>query len=153
VEFDRCVIIGTTNAGHREVQRRLKEGPAPSDSELTALYEAGVERQFDAPLLRRFDLKLTFSHLSEAERIQVAKLYLERAIQEHCPAELTIDWSEGYLTQLTAGCDSTLGAGELKNHVEAELKRALIEGYFERERRPSQLTLGQPCSSKGVIYA
>ena len=152
VILDRSVIIATSNAGHTLVQQQLREAKVLSKEQIRKLYELGVEECFDAPLLRRFDVKVTFDFLSVQELKEVAEFYLKKAIHNYAPAELEITWSAEYIRSLVQRSDASLGAGELKNVVIADFMEALIEHYHECEPKPQSLTL-HPMISEVKTYA
>lgn len=59
VDFSRCIIIATTNAGHSKVQRQLGfSQDGSSIKETTSVQE--LSKHFDTALLNRFKSRITF---------------------------------------------------------------------------------------------
>ena len=127
-DFKNCIIIMTSNAGAREMERPgIGFGSTISDNEEATLKEA-VNREFPPEFRNRLDAVIPFGHLN----IEVARLVClkeMRKLSARMAAKKVVltftDKCTDYLTDL--GYSKEFGARNMSRTIEANIADALVD--------------------------
>lgn len=144
LRFDTCIIIATTNAGSRDAGEVLLRHPDATAEQVSAIYEDALFREFRDYVLRRFDDRIVFQPLSQAERAEVARIHIRRYLQSlrtENDYQAEVRWGEPLVARVLERADPRLGGGEVRNAVERVVGDLLLERYFRLRPLPGLVDL------------
>lgn len=136
VFFGNAIIVFTSNVGTKMIFEKLREGTKIEDFRSELFKE--LTGNFRIELLNRFDGIIVFKPLTAEQVEMVARLKLNKVVQEMEKNGVKISFTDGLIKRLAGdGFDTALGARPLRrliqDKIESVLARRLLRGEIKKD--------------------
>jgi hypothetical protein len=133
LEFGNTIVIATSNTGAREIDEQ-PDSEMRSPEQRQALYEQMIGQTYNQALLGRFSGFKIFDRLTDQNRLDIARLYVDLFVRgakrDHGINDFAVTATDTFYAQLLARCPKTMGARKIEGAVRPVLE-SVLDIYFD----------------------
>lgn len=131
IDFTNVILICTSNAGTKTIQKRILEGITPKEIKEELLNQELMD-YFKPEFLNRFDGIVVFKPLSRDEILKIAELLLNHVAKELEKKGIQLEITSGALRELAElGFDPIYGARPMRRVIQDKVDNVIAEYILE----------------------